>query len=338
MSWRWVFYVNLPVGGLALLVIYRTFPKRSPREGHSIDWLGAALLALATTALLLGLVWGGRQYAWSSPHVVGSLLASVVLFVGFAVVEQRAREPILPFELLRNGTVAASIVCVGLVGMAMLGTIAFVPLFVQGVIGTSATSSGVVLTPFMLGAVSTSILSGQLVSRIGRYRPNILIGPIVLGIGMLLLWRMGVSTTNGQAARNMVVAGVGLGMMMQMFVLSVQNSVPTAAMGAATALTQFSRQIGATLGVTVMGVIVNQGLPRAARGHEQLSHRLPPALRADLANALHPAFLSAAVVCGVVFVLSLVGIREQRLRRGFDEAIVTGDEASPTEATQAAVR
>src|SRR5207248_1188230 len=175
------------------------------------------------------------------------------------------REPILPFDLLRNRTVAASIVCVGLVGMAMLGTIAFVPLFVQGVIGTSATSSGVVLTPFMLGAVTTSIVSGQLVSRIGRYRPNTLIGPIVLGIGMLLLWRMDVHTTNGQAARNMVVAGVGLGMMMQMFVLSVQNSVPSAAMGSATALTQFSRQIGATLGVTIMGVIVNQGLPRARR-------------------------------------------------------------------------
>ena len=335
MSWRWVFYVNLPVGGLALLVIYKTFPRRSPREGHSIDWLGAALLALATTALLLGLVWGGKQYAWSSGHVVGALLASAVLFVWFSVVERRAREPILPFDLLRNRTVAASIVCVGLVGMAMLGTIAFVPLFVQGVIGTSATSSGVVLTPFMLGAVSTSILSGQLVSRIGRYRPNILIGPIVLGFGMLLLWRMGVHTTNGEAARNMVVAGVGLGMMMQMFVLSVQNSVPTTAMGSGTALTQFSRQIGATLGVTVMGVIVNQGLPRAARGHEQLSHRLPQALRVDLANALHPAFLCAAIVCGVVWVVALFGVREQPLRRGFEEVVI-GDEASPTEATEAA--
>ena len=337
-SWRWVFYVNLPVGGLALLVIYLTFPKRTPREGHSIDWAGAALLALATTALLLGLVWGGRQYAWTSVHVAGALVASALLFVGFGLVERRALEPILPFDLLRNRTVSASVVCVGLVGMAMLGTIAFVPLFVQGVIGTSATSSGVVLTPFMLGAVTTSIISGQLVSRIGRYRPNTLIGPIVLGIGMLLLWRMDVHTTSGQAARNMVVAGVGLGMMMQMFVLSVQNSVPQAAMGAATALTQFSRQIGATLGVTIMGVIVNQGLPRAARGHEQLAHRLPPALRSDLANALHPAFLCAAAVCGIVFLVSLLGIREQPLRRGFDEVTVAGDEASPTPATRAAAR
>jgi EmrB/QacA subfamily drug resistance transporter len=338
MSWRGVFYVNLPVGGLALVVIYRTFPKRSPRAGHTIDWAGGGLLAAATTALLLGLVWGGQQYAWTSRHVLGALAASSALFAAFGVVEGRSREPILPFELLRNRTVAASIVCIGLVGMAMLGTIAFVPLFVQGVIGTSATSSGVVLTPFMLGAVTTSILSGQLVSRIGRYRPNTLVGPIVLGIGMLLLSRMGVHTTSGQAARNMVVAGVGLGMMMQMFVLSVQNSVPLAAMGAATALTQFSRQIGATLGVTIMGEIVNQGLPRATRGHEQLAHRLPPALRADLANALHPAFLCAAAVCGIVFLVSLLGIREQPLRRGFDEVAVPGDEASPTAATRAAAR
>ena len=338
MSWRWVFYVNLPVGGLALLVIYLTMPKRSPREGHTIDWSGAGLLAAATTALLLGLVWGGRQYAWTSVHVVGALVMSAVLLITFGIVERRAREPILPFDLLRNRNVWASIVCVGLVGMAMLGTIAFVPLFVQGVIGTSATSSGVVLTPFMLAAVTTSIISGQIVSRIGRYRPNTLIGPIVLGIGMLLLAQMDVNTTNAEAARNMVVSGIGLGMMMQMFVLSVQNSVPTRSMGSATALTQFSRQIGATLGVTIMGVIVNQGLPTSARGHEQLSHRLPATLRADLANALHPAFVCAAVVCGVVFLVSLFGIREQPLRRGFEEAVILGDEASPTEATEAAVR
>ncbi|TMK93366.1 MAG: MFS transporter [Actinobacteria bacterium] len=334
-SWRWVFYVNLPVGGLALFVIYLTMPKRAPRREHAIDWLGAALLAAGTTALLLGLVWGGRQYAWSSGHVLGALLASVVALAFFARVELRAPETILPFELLRNKTVAASIVCVALVGMAMLGTIAFVPLFVQGVIGTSATSSGVVLTPFMLGAVGTSIVSGQLVSRIGRYRPNTIIGPIVLGIGMFLLYRMGPDTTNGVAARNMVIAGIGLGAMMQMFVLSVQNSVPTRQMGSATALTQFSRSIGATLGVTLMGVIVNQGLPASARGHEQLSHRLPRALRVQLADALHPAFLAAAIVCGIVLLVSILWIREVPLRRGFEDVAV-GDEASPQPGTRAA--
>jgi EmrB/QacA subfamily drug resistance transporter len=335
-SWRWVFYVNLPVGGLALLVIYLTMPRRAaPRREHSIDWTGAAVLAVATTALLLGLVWGGQQYAWTSGHVLASLAVAVAALAVFALVERRAPETILPFDLMRKQTVWASIVCVALVGMAMFGTIAFVPLFVQGVIGTSATSSGVVLTPLMLGAVSTSIVSGQLVSRIGRYRPNTIFGPIVLGIGMLLLYRMGPDTTNGVAARNMVVAGIGLGSMMQMFVLSVQNSVPVRAMGSATALTQFGRSIGATLGVTLMGVIVNQGLPRAARGHEQLSHRLPPRLRVDLANALHPAFLAAAVVCGLVLVVSILWIREVPLRRGFEDVAV-GDEASPQPGTRAA--
>ncbi len=196
------------------------------------------------------------------------------------------KEPILPFDLLRQRTVAAGVASMALVGMAMFGTIAFVPLFVQGVIGTSATSSGVVLTPLMLGAVGMSILSGQWVSRTGHYRLNAIIGPIILGIGLYLLSRMDTSTTNGVAARNMVIAGIGLGLMMQVFVLVVQNSVPIRQMGSATALTQFSRQIGATLGVTLMGVIVNQGLPEGVGAEGSVVHRLPPALRDDLASAL----------------------------------------------------
>src|SRR5206468_10370942 len=131
-------------------------------------------------------------------------------------------------------------------------------------------------------------------SRTGRCRPNTLIGPVLLGLGCLLLWQMGVHTTNGEAARNMVIAGIGLGMMMQIFVLSVQNSVPRRAMGSATALTQFSRSIGATLGVTLMGVIVNQRLPASVRAEGVAVHRLPEAGRAALASALHPAFLAAA--------------------------------------------
>jgi MFS family permease len=208
-----------------------------------------------------------------------------------------------------------------LVGMAMFGTISYVPLFVQGVIGTSATSSGVVLTPLMLAAVTTSIVTGQWVSRTGRYRQNVVLGPPVLAVGMFLLWRMNVHTTNGQAARNMVVAGIGIGAMMQVFVLSVQNSVRREAMGAATALTQFARSIGATIGVTIMGVIVNQGLPRQARGAGTGFgvHRLPPGLRLALAHALHPAFLAAAIVAVLVWIIALVGVQEVPLRKGFDD-------------------
>jgi EmrB/QacA subfamily drug resistance transporter len=318
-SWRWVFYVNLPVGGLALVVIWFTMPWQATRREHSIDWLGAFVLAAGTALLLLGLVWGGRQYAWDSPQVLGALAAAAGLIAVFAVVERRVAEPILPFDLLRIPTVSASVASILLVGMAMFGTIAFVPLFVQGVIGTSATSSGVVLTPLMLGAVGMSMLSGQWVSRTGRYRPSAIVGPIVLGAGMLLLWRMGPETTNGQAARNMVVAGIGLGLMMQVFVLSVQNSVPIRSIGTATALTQFGRSIGSTLGVTLMGVIVNQGLPSAAERQGAALHRLPPRARAELASALHPAFLSAAVVCAIVLVIVLAWVKEVPLRKGFEE-------------------
>jgi EmrB/QacA subfamily drug resistance transporter len=335
-SWRWIFFVNLPVGIAAMAVIAVTMPKRTSRQEHTIDWLGAGVLALGTTALLLGLVWGGKEYPWASPQVLGALAASIVLLTVFGLIERRVREPILPFDLLRNQTVASSVACMFLVGAAMFGTISFVPLFVQGVIGTSATSSGVVLTPLLLGAVTTSFLAGQIVSRTGRYRPNTLIGPIVLGIGELLLWRMDVNSTNAEAARNMVLAGIGLGMMMQIFVLSIQNSVARSAMGSATALSQFSRSIGATLGVTLMGVIVNQRLPSGASLDNATLHRLPPAGREVLAHAITPAFLLAAILCVLVFVISLLWVREAPLRSGFDDVTPpVGDEASPQ---QAAVR
>src|SRR5207249_1977851 len=193
-----------------LVVVYLTMPRRAEKRQHSVDWLGAALLAAGSCALLLGLVWGGREYPWVSGQVLGALGASALLLAVFALVERRVVEPILPFDLMRSSsTVRASVLSMGLVGMAMFGTISFVPLFVQGVIGTSATSSGVVLTPLMLAAVTASFFSGQWVSRSGRVRPNAIAGSIVLTAGMVLVWRMDAHTTNGLAARDMVVVGVG---------------------------------------------------------------------------------------------------------------------------------
>jgi EmrB/QacA subfamily drug resistance transporter len=330
-TWRWIFFVNLPVGGVALVVISLTMPRRAPHTRHTIDWLGAGVLAAGTASLLMGLVWGGKQYGWGSAHVVGALALSAALLVTFAVVERRAAEPILPFEILRNPIVAGSVACMALVGMAMFGTISYVPLFVQGVIGTSATSSGVVLTPLMLGAVTTSLLTGQLVSRTGRYRWNAILGPIVLTAGMVLLWRMTVTTTNAQAARNMVIAGIGIGAMMQVFVLSVQNAVPRAHIGSATALTQFSRQMGATIGVTVMGAIVNHGLPGGLGGTEGVGiHKLPLAAREGLAAAIHPAFLVAACVAAGVWVIAVLWVKEQPLRRSLDEVSAVDAAAGAT--------
>ncbi len=321
-SWRWVFFVNLPVGAVALALIAVVMPRRGQRLPARVDWLGASVLAAGTTALLMGLVWGGQAYPWASVEVIGALAAAAVLLVVFGLVERRVAEPILPFDLLRAENVAASVACVSLVGMAMFGAISYVPLFVQDVIGVSAASSGVVLTPLMLGAVGTSIISGRLISRYGRLRPFVLFGPVVMCVGLLLFSRMGVHATSHEAALSMVLAGVGLGSMMQVFVLSAQNSASREKMGAVTALTQFGRSVGATAGVALMGVIVNQGLPRlpsSSQTGSAIDHRnLPLALRAELAAALRPAFLVAALVCLVILAIAAVGIREIPLRRGFD--------------------
>ncbi|MDX6453730.1 MAG: hypothetical protein QOH16_3779 [Gaiellaceae bacterium] len=332
-SWRWVFLVNLPVGGLALVVISITMPRRAPQTAHTIDWLGAGLLAAGVGSLLMGLVWGGKDYPWTSGHVIGALVLAAALLTVFGLVERRAPEPILPFDILRNPIVAGSIACMALVGMAMFGTISYVPLFVQGVIGTSATSSGVVLTPLMLGAVTTSLLTGQLISRTGRYRWNVVFGPLVLATGMFLLSRMNVHTTNGEAARNMVIAGVGIGSMMQVFVISVQNAVSRAHIGSATALTQFSRQMGATIGVTVIGAIVNHGLPSGVGGAEGIGiHRLPLRARQGLSDALHPAFLLTTGIAFVVWLVAVTWVKEQPLRRSLDE-VSAADAAAGAPAT-----
>jgi MFS family permease len=317
-TWRWAFYVNLPVGAVALAIILVAIPKRAQRRDHYLDIPGAALLAAGTAAFLFGVV-SGPGHGWGSARVLGLLAASAILLALFALVERRAPEPILPFDLIKRPTVATGVVSIGLAAMAMVGTITFVPLFVQGVIGNSATSSGAVLMPFMLGAVITSAVSGQWVSRSGRYRPPALVGPIVLGTGLFLLSRMNTSTTTTEAGSYMVVSGIGLGLMMQNLIVAVQNVVPMRAMGSATALTQFSRSIGATLGVTLMGVLVNHGLPPGIDVESQAVRRLPPALRVDLADAMQPAFMAASGLCAVIFLIVFLGLKEVPLRKGVEE-------------------
>jgi EmrB/QacA subfamily drug resistance transporter len=330
-SWRWAFYVNVPVGLVALIVIAIAIPKRSARRDHYLDLRGAALLGAGTSTLLLGLVWS-RDHGWGSTQVLGAFALAVLLLISFAFVERRAPEPILPFDLLRNPTVATGVICTGLAAMAFVGTIAYVPLFVQGVIGTSATASGVVLTPFIVAAVVTSTLSGQWVSRTGRYRANALAGPVVLTAGLFLLSRMDTMTSDTQAATYMAVTGVGLGLMMQVFVVAVQNVVPFRAIGSATALTQFTRSIGATLGVTLIGVIINHGLPSGTVVEEASVRRLPPNLREALAEAMQPAFLAAAGLGVVIFLIVLFGLREVPLREGFEEdaAAAVPESKTPT--------
>jgi EmrB/QacA subfamily drug resistance transporter len=318
-SWRWIFLVNLPLGVLALVAIWLAMPREAARRDRAIDWVGAAALAAGTASLLLALVWGGHQYAWSSPEVVAAFACAALLLGAFAWIERRARETILPFEILRTRTAAVGTLALFLVGMTILGTVVYVPLFVQGVLGRSATSAGAIVVPFMLAAVVASVASGWWVSRSGRYKAVAVAGLAVLATGLALVWRMDEATGAGEVARNAALAGLGLGLAMQVLIVAVQNTVPLATMGSATALVHFSRSIGGTLGVTVMGVIAARDLPRGADVHGPLPTQLPTIVRHQLTVAIQPAFLFAALVCLAALALVAVGLGEEPLRRSLEE-------------------
>jgi EmrB/QacA subfamily drug resistance transporter len=294
-SWRWCFFVNLPLALLALAVVWFCFARRPRREDHSIDYLGAVLLTLGAASGLLAAVWGGTEYPWGSPVIVGLFLLATALLTGFAFQERRAAEPILPLDLFRVRTFSAASVAVFALGAAMFATIIYVPLFVQRVLGDSASGSGAVLTPLMLGIITTSMVAGQIVSRTGHYRPVLLAGPPLLATGFYLLTGIGVDSSQLDVTRDVVIVGLGVGLMMQTLIVAVQNSVPRRTLGVATASTQFFRTVGATAGVTVMGAIVTSRLGGQATG----------ASPAELANALHPIFAVAIALAVVVLVVIL---------------------------------
>jgi hypothetical protein len=234
-----------------------------------------------------------------------ALVLALALGAAFVLVERRTAETILPLEIVRHGTVAASLVCAGVAWWLLYAAISFVPLFVQGVIGTSATSSGAVLIPVMLATITASALTGQLIARTGRTRPNAIVGATLLLAGELLVWRMDPSTTRWEVVRNVVTLGFGIGLMTQVFLLSVQSAVPRAALGSATALMQFARMVGASIGVALMGVVVNHGLVHDAGVEIDVGRGgLDLAGRAELAAALRPAFFVG--VCGAALALVLV--------------------------------
>jgi len=286
-SWRWAFFVSLPFGLLALVVVQKGFTMEPAHREHSIDYIGAALLTAGLSTGLLATVWGGTQYPWASAEIVGLFAVSVALLVVFVAWERRAREPILPLDLFRNRTFAASQVALFFIGAAMFATILYVPLFVQGVLGESATSSGAILTPLMLALIGASVAAGQLVSRTGRYKAVLLTSPVVLAVGFWLLSRLDAHSTLHETTRDMIVVGLGLGLGTSTFVLVVQNAVPRSMMGVATAGTQFFRTIGATIGVTVMGAMLTSNL------HDELSERLSAAQLADVGGAASPGSLVA---------------------------------------------
>ena len=271
LTWRWVFYVNVPVGAVALAVLLFVFPNvRPPVQRHAIDYWGALALVTGLVPLLVALSWGGSEFSWLSPQVAGGLAVGLVMLCVFYVVERRAPEPLLPLELFHSRLYASSIATVFLSGAAMFGPLLYVPLYIQAVTGASATQSGTVVLPMTLAMVVASIVCGQLLSRTGRYRRSALVGLLLMAAGMGLLAAMDVGTPYEMVVANMIVVGAGLGTTFPIFTLVVQNSLPYRLLGVGTASVQFFRSVGGTLGAAIMGSVL------AARFGAELLPLLPP--------------------------------------------------------------
>ena len=256
----------------ALLTAGFVLPKALRRVQHKIDYLGAITLVAGALPLLLGFSWAGTQYDWNSWQVILMFVIAVVMLTIFFWLEMRSSEPIISPRLFKNSIFLISVISTFLVSAGMFGAILFLPLFVQAVLGNSATNSGYVLTPLMLGFIFSSILGGQLLSRTGRYKILAIIGFAVAAVGMFLLSRMTPTTTEGEIVRNMVVTGLGIGVMMSLFTIVVQNAFPYRQLGEVTATLTFFRSIGSTIGVAVMGSIMTNDF------QSTLQSNLPPAL------------------------------------------------------------
>jgi EmrB/QacA subfamily drug resistance transporter len=255
-SWRWTFYVNLPIGALAAAAILIELPYFRPHGVRRvIDWSGLVTLICTLIPLLLALTWA-TDFGWTSPRVTSLLAFAFVMLFLFLICEKRAVEPFLPLQLFANPIIAVSSIAVFVLGMGMFGVILYVPLFIQGVLGISATRSGSLLTPLLLGATCGSVAVGQIISRTGRYRWLAILGASLATAGMFCMSTMDKNTTNSQVVWYMVIAGLGMGLMQPIYTLVVQNVAPAAQRGAATASTQFFRSIGSTVGVAVFGSIL----------------------------------------------------------------------------------
>ena len=328
ISWRWVFYINIPFGLAAAVVVGIALVEPRQTEKPVIDYAGATWLTIAITLLLLVLVESGDPSIWANPLTLAAV-AGIVFFSGlFVWTERRAPEPIVPFSLFRNRIIAVGSITAFMVGAAMFGALSFIPLFVQGTLGGTATEAGALLTPFLLGWVVMSVVGGRLMFRIG-YRPTILAGLIVLTGSFAVLTTFGKNTSRAWLIGDVLAMGIGMGLVMFALLITVQNSVSRGQLGIATSLNQFSRSIGQTVGVAIMGTVMTlslaahiaeiqreSGLPEAdvARTVHNPSALIDPIARAGqkpeliqamsgaLAGALHNVFLT-----GVAFaVLALV--------------------------------
>ena len=285
ISWNWIFFINVPIGVPVLLLIAFLFPAIKPEvENRKHDYAGMVTLVLAVVPILLALSWGGVQFGWASPQVVGLLVFGVTMVAAFITIEYRSDSPIMPLEIYRNRMVAVSLIVTFLTGFGMFGGIIFIPLFFQGVLGASATSSGSFLTPMMLGIVVGATLSGQLLARTGlRYRAFGIGGVAFMTVGLFLVSTMDENTSFARAVGYIVIMGAGLGSTFPTFTLSVQNSIPFRLMGTATSALQFFRSIGGMLGLALLGAVM------ANRFASKLEQSLPD----SVSNVLPPEQIEA---------------------------------------------
>ncbi|MHB8859496.1 MAG: MDR family MFS transporter [Thermoleophilia bacterium] len=260
-TWRWIFFINIPLGLFALAVIGLGFPRIRPDvKQRALDYAGAFLLAAGLIPMLLAFVWGGSEYAWTSDVIIGLFTLSAASLIAFGVAEMKAKEPILPLSLFRNRVFSVSVAATFLSSMGLFGAIIFIPLFAQGVVGVSATNSGLILTPLMGGLIVASVITGQIVSRTGKYKIIGITGMAISCVGLFMMSRMGVDTTSGTLRLNMVVTGLGLGMTMPIFMIAVQSAFGHSQLGQVTASTQLFRSIGSTVGSAILGGMLNSQL------------------------------------------------------------------------------
>jgi EmrB/QacA subfamily drug resistance transporter len=259
-GWRWIFYVNLPLGLLALFMVLFRMPALKSGGGGRVDYAGAVLLVLTFTPILLALSLGGTRYPWDSPRILGLFGAGAFAMLLFIVVEARARDPLLPLHLFRIPALRVSTLAYFVVSMAFLGVVMFMPLYMQVVQGISATDSGLSLLPLMMGFMLSSITCGRLVTRTGRYKPFMIAGGLMLIVGVVLLAQIGPETSARDLAWRLAITGAGLGPAQSLFGLVIQNAAPVHEQGVATSISQFSRQIGATVGVAIFGTLLTHHL------------------------------------------------------------------------------
>ncbi len=284
-GWRYIFFVNIPIGALAFGILFFFFPHiRKPRENKPIiDYAGAVTLIMAVVPLLLALSWGGRDYPWSSNLIISLLAFGSLMFAVFLQTEFKAKEPILPLSIFKNRIVWTCLSCSAIVAIAMFGTVLFIPLFIQKVIGTNATQGGAILMPLTLSSIGSSIIAGQIITRTGRYRWLGITGVSLTAISLFVLSTMDEFTTSQIVIRNMILLGMGIGATLPTFNIAVQNAVEIHFLGAATATVQFMRSIGGSFGAAIFGSIL-------------ANHYTPESSRIVLAHSLHDVFLTGSVI------------------------------------------